>query len=611
MCNQKNIRNITILAHVDFGKSTLCDAMLRQSGTFHKNEEVTDRVLDSNDLERERGITILAKNASVYWKGVKVNLVDNPGHVEFSGEVDRTLMMADGALLLVDAAEGCLPQTRSVLKKCLERNFPIIVVINKIDRKDARPDEVLNEIFDLFCDLNATDAQADFTTIYAVGREGIAKYNLDDSNNNLIPLFDTILSKINPPQGDPNAPLQMIVCNLDQDNYVGRIAIGRIVNGTIKVGQRVSIIGKNGIKIGVIKVLYTFEGLNKKAVEEASAGENIALAGIEEIDIGDTISSVENPVALPRIVVEEPTLKMRIGVNTSPTAGKCASSKYLTSRHLKERLDREIKKNLAIKMAQTEHPDTFELLGRGELQLAILFETMRREGYEFVVGNPEVVTKQIEGKLMEPLELAFIDIPDEFIGIVTEKLAGRKGTMTNMGNSSGGRVRLEFKIPSRGLIGFRNEFLTLTRGTGLLNTTLEGWVPVESIVKRTNGAMVAISSGKATIYAVDHLQSRGFFFIDPGVDVYEGMIVGEHNRPNDADVSMMKEKKLTNCRSKNKDENVVLAPPKKLTIDTAIEWIDVDELVEVTPDAIRLRKRVLSCSARPNRRIDAIKEGVL
>jgi GTP-binding protein len=603
-----DLRNIAIVAHVDHGKTTLVDAMLKQSGTFRANEEIVERVMDSNELERERGITILAKNTSVRWCGIKLNIVDTPGHSDFGGEVERTLMMADGALLLVDAAEGPLPQTRFVLRKCLERGFPIIVVINKIDRQDARPEEVLSETFDLFCDLEASDEQVDFPVLYAVGRFGVANRELGQPGTDLAPLFETIIDKIPPPAGDPQQPLQIIICNLAHDDYVGRIAIGRIVNGSIRKGQTVAVVGANQTKPATIKVLYTFEGLRRESCDAATAGENIAIAGIDEVEIGDTVAAVEVPRALPRIQVDEPTLKLRVGVNTSPFAGQCSASRFLTSRQLRERLEHETRRNLAIRMVPTESPDTFELFGRGELQLAILFETMRREGYEMVIGNPEVVTKEINGKLMEPVELVIADLPDAFIGSITEGLGRRRGRMVKMGNPSSGRVRLEFRVPSRGLIGFRNEFLTMTRGTGLLNTMFEGWEPWEPSVRRINGAIVADRAGVVTPYALFHLQQRGFFFVVPGTSVYEGMIVGEHNRPNDSDVNIIKEKKLTNVRMKNKDDNVVLAAPRLLTIESALEWIDADELVEVTPDVVRVRKQILSCNARPRRRKDAIEE---
>lgn len=597
-----DLRNIAIVAHVDHGKTTLVDYMLRQTGAFRENAVVGDRVMDSNDLEKERGITILAKNTSIRYKGTKINIVDTPGHSDFGGEVERTLMMADGALLLVDAAEGPLPQTRFVLSKCIERGFAVVVVINKIDRSDARAHEVLSEVFDLFCDLGASDAQTDFPVIYAVAKWGQAKRELDQEATDLVPLFDTILERIHPPAGDPEGPLQVIVCNTTHDDYVGKLAIGRVVRGTVRAGAEVAVVGEDGTSRGTIKQLYAFEGLKRQSITEATAGEVVAIAGMEQVTIGDTIADRERPDALPRIVVEEPTIKMRIGVNTSTFAGKSKQSKYLTSRHLKERLEREAMKNLAIRVQPTESPDTFVVLGRGELQLAILVETMRREGYEMQLSNPEVVTREINGQIMEPVELVVIDVPDGFVGVVTERLSTRRGRMVKMTNPGYGRARLEFRVPSRGLIGFRGEFLTATRGTGLLNTLFDGWEPWGGpMMRRPTGAIVADRAGVATPYALHHLQPRGTFFISPGVDVYEGMIVGEHNRLNDSDVNVIKEKKLSNVRNHGKDENVLLAPPRLLTIETAMEWIDGDELVEVTPDAVRVRKRILACNLRGRR----------
>ena len=603
------LRNIAIVAHVDHGKTTLVDHMLRQAGSLRASEAATERVMDSNDLERERGITILAKNTSLTYKGVKINIVDTPGHADFGGEVERTLMMADGALLLVDAAEGPLPQTRFVLAKCLERAFPIIVVINKIDRSDARPHDVLSEVFDLFVDLGASDRQCDFATIYAVAKLGQAKRELDEEATDLLPLFDTILERVPPPRGDAQKPLQAIICNTTHDDYVGKLAVGRIVEGKIKVGDEIAVVGENDkITKANVRQLFVFEGLKRVPAPAVYAGDVVAVAGIDEINIGDTIGDKEGPVALPRIVVEEPTIKMRMGVNTSPFAGKSKQSKFLTSRHLKDRLEREAMKNLAIRGEPTESPDTFIVLGRGELQLAILVETMRREGYEMQLGNPEVVTKEVHGVISEPIERVVVDVPTEFVGIVTERLGSRRGRMEKMAGGAGGRSRLEYVVPSRGLVGFRSDFLTATRGTGLLNTLFEGWAPWGGpMMRRQNGAIVADRAGTATPYALHHLQPRGVFFISPGVDVYEGMIIGEHNRPNDTDVNVIKEKKLSNVRNHGKDENVMLAVPKHLGIETAMEWIDADEMVEVTPDAVRVRKRELACNRR-ERRTDAIEE---
>ncbi len=611
-----SIRNVAIVAHVDHGKTTLVDHMLRQAGTFRDNEQVAERVMDSNDLERERGITILAKNTSVRWKDsdgniTKINVIDTPGHADFGGEVERTLLMADAAILLVDAAEGPLPQTRFVLRKCMELGFPVIVVINKIDRGDARPDEVLNEVFDLFCDLGASDEQVDFPVLYAIGRDGVAKRELTDDSKTLKPLFETILSHVPPPKAGPDAPLQILISNIDHDDYVGRLGVGRVVAGSIRANQQVAVLKDGTHEKAQVKVLSTYEGLKRTPVQEALAGEVIAIAGIENIDVGDTVVALTDgweTRALPRIIVEPPTIKMRIGVNTSPLAGTCKASKYLTSRHLRERLLREIRKNLALRFEETDTPDTFTVLGRGELQLAVLVENMRREGYEMQLGNPEVVTEIRDGVACEPYELVVIDVPDSFIGVVTERLSARRGRMTKMANNGYGRARLEFRIPSRGLIGFRGEFLTSTRGTGLLNTVFDGWEPWGGVMaKRQMGALVSDRAGVATPYALNHLQPRGVFFLSPGAVVYEGMIIGEHNRPADADVNVVKEKKLTNVRTAGKDDNVMLAVPRTLTIETAMEWIDADELVEVTPDAIRARKQILSCSKRP-RRSEAIED---
>ncbi len=604
--SRQDLRNIAIVAHVDHGKTTLVDHMLRQAGAFRDNEVVAERVMDSNDLERERGITILAKNTSVRWKGVKINVVDTPGHSDFGGEVERTLMMADGALLLVDAAEGPLPQTRFVLSKCLERGFPLIVVINKIDRQDARPHEVLSEVFDLFCDLGASDKQTDFPVVYAIGKFGQCKKELEHEMSNLTPLFETILERVPPPAGDENEPLQIIVCNTTHDDYVGKLAVGRIARGSIKANTDLTIVGDGKTFKGSVKALFTFEGLKRSPAESASVGEVVAIAGLENANIGDTICDPSRPEALDRIVVEEPTIKMKIGVNTSPFAGRAKSSKFLTSRHVRDRLEREARRNLAIRVEMTEVPDTFLVLGRGELQLAILVETMRREGYEMQLSNPEVITKEFDGEIREPVELVVVDVPDTYVGIVTERLSSRRGRMVKMTNPGFGRARLEFSVPSRGLIGFRGEFLTATRGTGLLNTMFNGWIVWGGpMMRRPTGAIVSDRAGVTTPYALHHLQPRGNFFVVPGVEVYEGMIVGEHNRPNDTDCNVIREKKLSNIRNHGKDENVLLASPRLLTIETAMEWIDGDELVEVTPDAVRVRKKVLATNIR-ERRSDAI-----
>jgi GTP-binding protein len=607
MATRNDLRNIAIIAHVDHGKTTLVDAMLRQTGVFRENEVVAERIMDSNDLERERGITILAKHCSVHYKSTKINIIDTPGHADFGGEVERTLKMADGALLLVDAAEGPLPQTRFVLGKALELGLPIIVVINKIDRQDARPDDVLNEVFDLFCELEASDAQAAFATLYAIGKEGKAKRELTDESKNLEPLMETILAQVPPPKVDLEGPLQALVHNIEHDDYVGRLGIVRIKRGKIAVGQNIALLGEAGQVNQRISAIYGFEGTKRVKIEEAASGDIVSIAGMENVQIGDTVASVEAPEALPRIQVEEPTIKVSFVVNTSPFAGK--AGKWVTSRHVRERLMREAKKNLALRVEETAEPDTFLVYGRGELMLAILAETMRREGYEFALGMPEVVTKDVNGVRSEPVELVIVDVPEQFVGAVTTRLGERRGQMTKMANLGFGRARMEYRVPSRGLIGFRSAFLTETRGTGLLNSLFDGWVPYGGpMLRRPNGAMVADRAGTTTPYALFHLQPRGILFVGPGTAVYEGMIVGEHNRSNDLDINAIREKKLTNIRAAGRDENVILSPPRQLSIDTALEYIDRDELVEVTPDAVRLRKKILSCDRRPRRDDDREKE---
>ena len=597
---QPNLRNIAIIAHVDHGKTTLVDAMLRQTGVFRENESVQERVLDSADLERERGITIFAKHCSVDWRGTRINIIDTPGHADFGGEVERTLKMADGALLLVDAAEGPLPQTRFVLNKAVELRLPIVVVINKIDRHDARPDEVLGEVFDLFCDLEASDAQADFPTLYAVGKEGIAKRSLDEPGRDLSPLFEAILGAVPPPSGNPKAPMQMLVHNIEHDDYVGRLAIGRVAQGQLEPGRPLLLIQENETLPGKIGVLFGYEGMRRVRIDRATAGDIVAVSGLDNVQIGDTLAQPDHAKALPRIRVEEPTIKVRFLVNTSPFAGKVG--RWVTSRHLKDRLEREARKNLALRVETTDEPDTFVVHGRGELMLAVLAETMRREGYEFALGMPEVVVREIDGQRCEPVELVVIDVPDEFVGPVTTRLGERRGQMLRMNNLGFGRARMEFRVPSRALIGFRSAFLTETRGTGLLNTLFDGWQPYHRpMLRRASGAIVADRPGTATPYALFHLQPRGVLFIDPGTLVYEGMIVGEHNRGNDLDVNVTREKKLTNIRAAGRDENVILSPPRLLNIESALEFIDQDEVAEITPDATRVRKRVLETNRRPRR----------
>jgi len=602
MSERKNIRNIAIIAHVDHGKTTLVDTMLRQSGTFRDNEQVRERVMDSMDLERERGITIMAKNTAVRYRDVKINIVDTPGHADFGGEVERVLKMVDGVMLLVDAAEGCLPQTRFVLRKALEARLPAIAVVNKIDRSDARPAEVVDEIYELFLDLDATDEQIEFPILYAVSRDGTAKRKLEDTSENLQPLFDQIVASIPAPRELRNDSLQLLVANLDYNDYVGRLAIGRIFSGEIKIGDQITVVKPDrSTHKTKVSQLYVFEGLKREPVECAGFGEIVALAGIDNINIGDTITSTENPQPLPSIAVDEPTIAMIFGVNNSPFAGR--EGKFVTSRQLKERLDKEILGNVAIRVEDTESPDQFKVSGRGELQLAILIEMMRREGYELQVSKPEAITRKVDGNTLEPIEAVVVDCPDEFIGVITEALGRRKGQMTKMVNHGTGRVRLEFEAPSRGLIGFRNEFLTETKGTGLLNTMFLRWGEWQGPMRgRATGSLVADRMGETTTYALFNLQERGTLFVRPGTRVYEGMIVGENARAVDLDVNAIKEKKLTNMRASTADEAMRLVPPKELSLEQALEFIADDELVEVTPESIRLRKRVLPANQRPKRK---------
>ena len=595
-----NIRNIAIIAHVDHGKTTLVDAMLRQTGFFRANEVVTERLMDSNDMEKERGITITAKNASVTYKGTKINIVDTPGHADFGGEVERILLMADGALLLVDAAEGPLPQTRFVLDKALRLGMPIIVVVNKIDRHDARPDDVVDEIFSLFCDLEASDTQSNFTTLYAIGKEGVAGLELGNVGNNLEPLFDAILRVVPEPKGDPAAPLQILVHNIQHDDYLGRLAVGRIHHGKVITGQNVAVIQEEGTVTGRMGVLQAFEGPRRTRVTEMSAGDILSFSGFENIQIGDTVAAPDQPVALPRISVDNPTIKVRFTISDSPFAGKVG--KWVTTRHLRERLHREARHNIALRVEDTEEPDTFEVFGRGELMLAVLAETMRREGYEFCVGMPEVVRRMVDGKMCEPVERVTLDVNEEHMGTVASMMGERRGQMLGVINLTDVRRRLEYRVPSRGLMGFRSLFLTETRGTGLVNSIFDGWEPQPNVqMRRRNGSMVADRAGQTIPYALFHLQPRGVLFVSPGEAVYEGMIVGEHNRPNDLDVNVSKEKKLTNIRAAGRDENIIISTPRTLTIEAALDHIDADELVELTPDAIRLRKRVLDKRKRPRR----------
>ncbi len=601
---REDLRNIAIIAHVDHGKTTLVDGLLRQAGTFRSNERVQERVMDNIDLERERGITIMAKNTAVEYKGTKINIVDTPGHADFGGEVERTLKMVDGVLLLVDASEGPLPQTRFVLKKALELNLPPIIVVNKIDRPDARIQEVLNEVYDLFIDLDATEDQLEFPIVYANAKMGIAKLSMEEEAADLRPLFDLIVTTIPEPQGDPSDVLQLLVTNIDYNDYVGRLAIGRIFSGTVKVGDWVAMVDGTGEALKTkITSLYGFQGLSRVDIREASVGDIVALAGIEGINIGDTITDQENPQPLPRITVDEPTISMVFSVNTSPFAGR--EGKFVTSRNLRERLEKELLYNVSIRVDFSQ-TDAFRVMGRGELQLAILIEMMRREGYELSVSMPETITKEVDGAVHEPMELLVIDVPEEFVGVVTQALGTRRGRMQKMQNNGHGRVRLEFRIPSRGLIGFRSQFLTDTRGTGLLNHLFDGYEPWQGpISKRSTGALVADRSGRTTTYALHHLQPRGTLFIRENTAVYEGMVIGENSRDNDLDVNVIKEKKLTNMRASGADEALQLIPPRAMNLEQAIEFIREDELVEVTPGSIRIRKKILESSKRPRQKTQA------
>ncbi|MGA2435707.1 MAG: translational GTPase TypA [Bryobacteraceae bacterium] len=594
----ENVRNIAIIAHVDHGKTTLVDAMLHQSGIFRDNESVAERVMDSNDLERERGITILAKTTGVRYRGVKINIVDTPGHSDFGGEVERALKLADGVMLLVDASEGPLPQTRYVLMKAIEANLPPIVVINKIDRPDARVQEVLNEVFDLFIDLDATEEQLDFPIIYTNAKAGIAKTSLDDLSEDLRPLFEFILKHCPAPAGDPHAVLQLLVANLDYSEYLGRLAIGRVFNGTLRLGDEVGICKLDGsFQHTRITKLYSFEGL--KRVEETIGlpGSVLAIAGIEGITIGETITHPETPAPLPRTQIDEPTIAMTFTVNTSPFSGR--EGQFVTSRHLRDRLDKELLTNVSIRVEEAGGPDAFRVAGRGELQLAILIEMMRREGYELMVGNPVIITRTIDGVLHEPRELLAVDCPEKFVGVVMEKLGERKAKMAKMVNHGSGRVRLEFEVPSRGLIGLRTEMLTDTRGTAVMNSLFNGYMEwAGDISMRPTGALVADRPGRTTGYAIFNLQERGEMFVAPGTEVYEGMIVGENARDADLDVNIVKEKKLTNMRASTADEAIRLVPPRILNLEQAIEFVRSDEMVEVTPLSIRLRKKILKANER-------------
>ncbi|HVC91516.1 MAG TPA: translational GTPase TypA [Acidobacteriaceae bacterium] len=595
------IRNIAIIAHVDHGKTTLVDAMLRQSGTFRSNEAVAERVMDSNDLERERGITILAKNTAIVFHDAKINIVDTPGHADFGGEVERALKMVDGVMLLVDASEGPLPQTRYVLSKALEAKLPPILVINKIDRPDARPQEVLNEVYDLFIDLDAGEDQLDFPVLYTNAKLGTASTDAKVPGINLQPLFESIVSTIPPATGDPDGPLQILVTNLDYSDYLGRLAIARVFNGTLHTGDEVAISKRDGsLEKTKITKLFSFSGLKRVDIEQTTLGDIVAVAGVSGITIGETITSLETPTPLPTISIDEPTIAMQFFVNNSPFAGR--EGQYVTSRNLRERLEKELLTNVSIRVEDAGNADNFKVLGRGELQLAILIEMMRREGFELMVGRPEIVTRVVDGKLMEPVELLTVDIPENFVGVVMERLGPRKAEMVKMHNHGYGRVRLEFRIPSRGLIGLRSEMLTETRGTIVMNSLFDGYMPHQGdIPQRTTGALIADRAGTTTTYALDGLQERGVLFLGPGNEVYEGIIVGEHSRDNDLDVNAVREKKLTNMRASSADDAIRLVPFKPQNLEQAIEFINEDELVEVTPKSLRLRKKILQANRRPKR----------
>ena len=600
-----NRRNVAIIAHVDHGKTTLVDAMLHQSGAFRANERVAERAMDSNELERERGITILAKNTAVHYHDLLINIVDTPGHADFGGEVERTLSMVDGVVLLVDASEGPLPQTRFVLGKAFARGLPPIVVINKIDRPDARAAEVLNEIFDLFIDLDASEAQLDFPVVYTDGRKGTATLDLARAGEDLRPLFDAIVTHVPPPMGSLDAPLQILVANLDSSDYLGRIAIGRIFNGKVKIGDEVAICTPHvEARKAKITKLFSFDGLKRIEIDNAAAGDIVCLAGMPDITIGETVTEIERQMPVPMVAIDEPTVSMIFGVNTSPVAGRDGT--YVTSRQVRDRLERELIGNVSIRLEDTESPETVKVIGRGELQLSILIEMMRREGFELQVSRPEIVTKEQNGQRVEPVEDLVIDVPEDFQGVVIAQAGGRKGTMTKMVNHGSGRVRMEFRIPARGLIGFRSQFLTDTRGTGIMNHLFAGWEPWHgAIPSRAAGALVADRTGAATAYAISNLQERGEIFIEPAVVVYAGMIIGENARPSDMDVNVTKEKKQTNMRASSADEAIRLIPPRVLGLEQAIEFINDDELVEITPKSIRLRKRILAANQRPKRSDDA------
>jgi GTP-binding protein len=593
-----HLRNVAIVAHVDHGKTTLVDHMLRQAGIFRANEAVAERVMDSNDLEREKGITILAKNTAVTYRGTQINIIDTPGHADFGGEVERGLRLVDGVCLLVDAAEGPLPQTRFVLSKALGMGLKTVLVINKIDRQDARAQDVLNQVYSLYIDLGADDSQLEFPVLYTIARQGQASLKLEEPGKDLEPLFEAILHHIPPPPASDHPALQLLVANLDYDDYVGRLAVGRVQAGRLTPNMPVAVVREGGkVETGKVVKLYGFQGLKRTEIADAGPGEIVSIAGIENVSIGDTLADAEKPVALPRISVDEPTMMMVFRVNDGPLAGK--EGKYVTSRNLRERLYREAYRNVAIRVEDTETPDAFKVVGRGELALAVIIETMRREGYELTASNPEPVTKDVDGAVHEPMELLVCDVPDTAVGAVTERLGPRKGRMMDMASIGSGRTRLQFRIPARGLVGFRSEFLTITRGEGIMSSQFDGYEPwFGHIPKRKSGAIVSDRQGDTVPYALFGIQERGQLFVGPGVQVYEGMIIGEHVHPNDLNVNACREKKLTNIRAAGRDENVILTPPREMGLERALEWIAPDELVEVTPRSVRMRKRTLSVNER-------------
>ncbi len=601
---REDIRNIAIIAHVDHGKTTLVDHMLKQTGAWRKNQHVEKRVMDSNALEKERGITILAKNLSIKFDNIKINIIDTPGHADFGGEVERTLRMVDGVLLLVDAAEGPLPQTKFVLKKSLDLGLKPIVVINKIDRKDARPNEVLNEVFDLFVSLGASEEQLDFPFVYAIAKEGIAKINLDDPNESLKPLLEIIIKNVPAPEADLEEPFQMLISAIDYNDYLGRIGIGRIKNGSVKIGDNMLHITKTDEKVNArITKIYTFENIKRLEAQELTGGDIGAIAGLEDVDIGDTVTSPLKPESLPFVAIDEPTITMNFIINNAPFAG--LEGKYVTTRHISERLSRELKSNVSLKVEMTDSPDVFKVSGRGELHLSILVENMRREGYEMQLSKPQVIFKKIDDVLCEPMEHVIIDVPEEFVGVVIEKLGKRKAEMRNM-LTFNENTRLEFIMPSRGLIGYRAEFMTDTKGTGILHHNFEGYEPFKGeIVHRQRGALIAMDGGTSSAYAMFKLQERAVFFIEPGTKVYEGMVVGENSRNNDMRVNVTKTKQLTNMRASGADEAIRLEPPTILSLEQAIEWITEDEYVEVTPQSIRIRKKFLTEMDMKNARLAA------